>query len=200
MKRFLFISLVVCCLIAIVPLTVVAQEGGCTDVAYHEGLVFGGVGGNNIGLYRYEIWGRKTVDGDWAESQLHVFISGPTVWDPVNLELILGVRVDDWVTLEGDPDWLEVSCDLGWAGLDTVVEVYDQTSDSYLPLEIHVDLYGKTGNYDYDGSMYFVRDAKPYGTIDMPGFSYSISYADGPVPPGHIRAGGQNFSTQWRGF
>jgi hypothetical protein len=40
-----------------------------------------------------------------------------------------------------DYDWLAVSNDLGWAGLDTVISVYDRISNSYVPLEVHVSLF-----------------------------------------------------------
>ncbi len=49
------------------------------------------------------------------------------------------------VEIPVDYDYLAVSDDLGWAGLDMIVSVYDTISNSYVPLEIHLSLFATFG-------------------------------------------------------
>lgn len=211
MKRFLFVFVILCLVVAVAPLAVIADEGVCNDVAYHEGIfVSASIHGGKISAgSSLLIEARKTVDGDWRESVVHLRISQYNEWEPAR-----NLDIDATFVVPIDPDWLEVSCDLGWGGLDTVVEVYDRANNRMVPVEIHLDLYG-LGDYWYEESTYyFKRDAAQglRGYVSIPGIFYTgdfenwwqpvmcSTYPDCPWWTGNLRSiSAHNFSTQWPG-
>lgn len=170
LKRFLVsITLMLALLAFVVPMSAVAQEGACDDYAYREGFHAYGFDGHRYGGRTVEIRAEKVREGNWAQSQLYIRFDET-------------IMVRDWylettVVIPGDPDNLEVSCDLGWAGLDTVVEgllthtLNDEiVSQEYVLIEIHLDLYhaGRYRDIRSEGD-YFVRDARIYGTVEILG-------------------------------
>jgi hypothetical protein len=83
---------------------------------------------------------------------------------------------DQYVTVPLDPDWLEVSDDLGWGGLDADVQVYDAISNSYVGVRINLDVYatgpihvvtkgGYLPIYTRDGSAFRGQIVTPVCTI-----------------------------------
>jgi hypothetical protein len=83
------------------------------------------------------------------------------------------------VQVPGDPDNLEVSRDLGWAGLDTAVSVFDQVSQSNVTIEIHAYWWANTGVTESSGL--FSRQARLEGTIVTPRCTFDLSRPNGPA-------------------
>jgi hypothetical protein len=78
-----------------------------------------------------------------------------------------------------DYDWLAVSNDLGWAGLDTVVSVYDRISNSYVPLEVHVSLFATFRAYE-NADRFQRNSLFPTASLSTPGCSlHSVSAPSG---------------------
>ena len=45
---------------------------------------------------------------------------------------------EDWIDVPGDPDWMSVSDDLGWAGIDTTVYLLDRNHGQMVRVDMHV--------------------------------------------------------------
>ena len=118
--KHLYRFLILCSalLLLVLPHMVVAQEGE----VYYEGFDVGHHGGHNIGSYHANVHAVKHVNGDWRQSDVHLDAGwgGDPPWQ-------IRYYVDTTFTVPEDADWLEVSEDLGWAGLD--VEVW-------IPMEV----------------------------------------------------------------
>jgi len=72
------------------------------------------------------------------------------------------------VPLPGDPDWISVSDDLGWAGIDTTVPLLDRNSGELVEVEIHVYWWAETETLprSVNGR---TRGARVEGTITVHG-------------------------------
>jgi hypothetical protein len=75
--------------------------------------------------------------------------------------------------IQGDPDNFEVSRDLGWGGLDTVVTVFNTVTQKNVPLEFHVYWWATSGVYQKDGR--FVRDARIEGTLTYLDYTWNLT-------------------------
>ncbi|MBX3062829.1 MAG: hypothetical protein U0528_11825 [Anaerolineae bacterium] len=146
----------------------------------------------------------KRVDGKWRQSEVHI---------SYHYNYVDGSRdFDATVVLSGDPDQLEVSKDLGWGGLDTVIQVQWRRVDctisptrvcgaeivETIPVEIHVSLWANE-SYIQDGG-YFKRNAHldptsgVKGTIQTPDRLTQLQ-----LGLSEVHASGYNFSDQFPG-
>lgn len=57
---------------------------------------------------------------------------------------------ENFIPMPGDPDWIAVSDDLGWAGIDTTVSLLDRNSGEMVDVELHI--------YWWAYSSYFARN------------------------------------------
>jgi hypothetical protein len=77
-----------------------------------------------------------------------------------------------------DPDYLSVSRDLGWAGLDASVTLFDAAKNRTVPVDVHLSLFAVSGTTMQDGR--FVRTA--LAASDLPGSPFGIvTNAFGPT-------------------
>ena len=146
-----------------------------------------------------EIHATKWVEGNWRQSEIHI---------RYDYAYVDGERhIDQTVILGGDPDWLEVSEDLGWGGLDGIVWVQQRRIDCWfnssgnrvcgreyvqtVPVEIHLALWANR-RYSYSNG-YFVRPAEVRGTVKIGTQLIRMSMQYG------IFASGYNFTDQYPG-
>lgn len=143
----------------------------------------------------------KRVDGKWRQSELHI---------AYHYAYVDGSRdFDATVVLDGDPDQLEISKDLGWGGLDTVIHVQQRRVDCVfnpertcgaeifetIPVELHIAVVANEGAYQ-DGGL-FKRNANlnaagggVTGTIRTPNLLTPFDLGQG------MHSSGYNFSDQ----
>ncbi len=77
---------------------------------------------------------------------------------------------EDAVPMPDDPDWISVSDDLGWAGIDTIVPLLDRNSGEMVDVEIHVYWWGLLPVDDADNVFVMSkRPARIEGTITVHG-------------------------------
>lgn len=142
---------------------------------YYEGFDLSLSRGYTIAHFELEIHAVKSVDGRVRASS-------------VDLEFLGGadnpVVIEERLPFPEDADELEVSRDLGWAGLNMATLAFDQTSVSYVPVEIHLSLYG-TQPYSLNGS-YYVRPARITGTVTING--QVIDFGRPPSPANYETA------------
>jgi hypothetical protein len=145
----------------------------------------------------------KRVDGQWRQSEVHIayhyaFVDGRRDFEAT-------------VILSGDPDTLEVSKDLGWGGLDTVIQVQQRRVDCVftnesrtcgaeivetIPVELHVYIVPNEP-YREEGGL-FKRSASAIsasvtGTIKTPQRLTTLNLGTGMLSSGY------NFSDQFPG-
>jgi hypothetical protein len=94
------------------------------------------------------------------------------------------------IPVPGDPDNLEVSRDLGWAGLDTTVSVFDEISGTNVTIEIHAYWWATEGVAESGGL--FTRRVRLEGSIVTPKCTFDLSRRPGPANA----TGGSTFSTR----
>jgi len=140
----------------------------------------------------------KHVDGKWRRSEVHI------VYD---YHFYDGTRnFDATVVLDGDPDMLEVSRDLGWGGLDAVVYVQWRRMTctpsphtcqpevvETIPVELHIAVFTEGPVAESGG--YFTRNALGHpggvvGTIKTPDHQHTFE---------GLISGGYTFSDQYPG-
>jgi hypothetical protein len=86
------------------------------------------------------------------------------------------------VDVPGDPDYLSVSRDLGWAGLDASVSLMDKAVGHAVPVEIHLSLFA-IGGVTRTGD----RFQRPASTPTFPtGPSGFVDEFGNPVPSGRV--------------
>lgn len=175
------------------PVVVVAEP-----YAYAEGIHVAFNEGHHQSIDA-EIHATKWVEGNWRQSEIHIrydyaFYDGER-------------HIDQTVILDGDPDWLEVSEDLGWGGLDGIVWVQQRRIDCQfndsggrdcgaeyvqtVPVEIHLALWADRPFTYSDG--YFVRPSMVNGTVKIDDRLIVMSVHQG------IFASGYNFTDQYPG-
>ena len=170
-------------LLLALPYAAVAQE----DETYSEGLnLIIHRNAPTEGLIGMRLLTEKEVSGDWRESQVSLLTSfwdASGQWHSVNTTFVV----------PEDADWLEVSDDLGWSGLDTQVWVPLETpicpedggDCTYLTemvlAEFHIAGWASDPVEQIDGT--FRRTAVFTGAVTIDGQSLSI---DGTI--------GSNFS------
>lgn len=124
--------------------------------------------GFTIGNVQIQLNAVKTVDGDNRESEVHFMYQS------------FGYSVDATFIVPIDADYLEVSDDLGWGGLDTLVWVTRTNNltgeQDEVPLEIHLDLYATQRI-----SSSPTRSADVRGTITLGGDSIDFSRPNDPA-------------------
>ena len=144
----------------------------------------------------------KRVDGARRQSEVHIvyrytFIDGSREFDAT-------------VVLDGDPEQLEISRDLGWGGLDAVINVQWRRVDCVeapvrscspeivetVPVELHLYLFA-TEPYRQEGGL-FKRNANAFnptigviGTIRAGNRVTRLEFGSG------MTSGGYNFSDQF---
>jgi hypothetical protein len=154
-NRWLKIILVTLVLLMLLPLTVSAVA----DDRYNEGFYIYLRRGTNEAYTALDLNAVKEVRGSTSTSILYINYDGPGAGGT-------RVRIVEQITLPGDPDWLEVSADLGWAGLDRTVWMTNQTTGQPVRVRIHVDLYATSPTYS-DNAAYFRRaDVQGWVRID----------------------------------
>jgi hypothetical protein len=144
----------------------------------------------------------KHVDGKWRQSEVSI---------SYHYSFYDGTRdFDATVILDGDPDLLEVSKDLGWGGLDTVIYVQwrkvvcvvapthscQPEVVETIPVELHLAVFTE-GAVEQSGG-WFTRNApmRPggvVGTIKTPDKLTNIEIGQGMISSGHT------FSDQYPG-
>lgn len=176
-------------LLLILPGSLLAQGGE----SYTEGIDVVRLEGHNLAATRVEIHATKHVDGQSAQSEVHLVANfgGDPLWK-------IRYSVDSTFSVPLDPDWLEVSGDLGWAGLDAEVSVPVQvttyvdlvggsftTSTIMTPVRIHISGLANQGVTQNGGE--FRRNAIFTGTVTIGGrsFAYNVygyNFADQYIP------------------
>ena len=175
------------------PLVVVAEP-----YAYAEGIHVAFNEGHHQSIDA-EIHATKWVEGNWRQSEIHIRF---------DYAYVDGERhIDQTVTLAGDSDWLEVSKDLGWGGLDGIVWVQQRRIDCWfnqsgsrvcgaeyvetVPVEIHLSLWANR-RFTYSNG-YFVRPSMVKGSVKIADWLIVMSMQQG------IFASGYNFTDQYPG-
>jgi hypothetical protein len=180
--------LILTCLVVTVLIpagrAVAGTSGGWTegftlsiDPAINCGLQGGG--------FRFaDVTATKTFDGDGSvtASTFDVFLqTGGHVPTTTITSQIGPVLVDVPI----DPDFLSVSTDLGWAGLDASVVLHDSISDADVPVEIHLSLFAVTGVTQQGGQ--FQRDARAASDVlDLPFASLFTNEFGATAPIGKV--------------
>jgi hypothetical protein len=180
MKRLLLTLLFgLCFALLVVPVS--AQDG------YQEGLEVSEGYGSSFGGGGLTLRATKVIEGNNVYTEVRLF-RWSQIWGCET------VHVDTVVRLPGDPDWLEVSNDLGWGGLDGAVWVqrrtrtyhsyfpctYTETAET-VPVEIHLNVVARSG-YAFDGTNY-IRRGDVQGTVTLgndaftfvPGYNVRVS-------------------------
>jgi hypothetical protein len=82
------------------------------------------------------------------------------------------------VNVPVDPDYLSVSRDLGWAGLDATVTLFDAAKNRDVTVDVHLSLFAVSGVTRQDGR--YVRTAR--AAADLPGSPFGLfTNAYGPT-------------------
>jgi hypothetical protein len=110
------------------------------------------------------------ADGDLISSSFTVTVTSGII--PANTISTSIGPVD--VDVPVDPDYLSVSRDLGWAGLDASVSLHDAATDRDVPVDIHLSLFAVTGTTEDAGV--FARGAR--AASDLPGTPFGLFTAD----------------------
>lgn len=194
--RFLVVSL---CVLMIFPTLTVSSAGKAFVEGFHID-----VAETHHNSLRITVDAIKRVDGRSRRSEVHI---------TYHYAYVDGSRdFDANVVLDGDPDNLEVSRDLGWGGLDTVIQVQQRRVDcvfnpdrvcgpeivEVVPVEFHIAVVANEPTYQ-DGNL-FKRNATlnpaaggVSGTISVPGRVHSLALGQG------LFSSGYNFSDQFPG-
>jgi hypothetical protein len=173
-------------LLFILLVTLAALPAAAQAPAGREGVHVELSRGFTIGNIQVQLHAVKLVDGAYRQSEVH-FVYNSFVYS-----------VDETFVVPIDADYLEVSRDLGWGGLDATVWVTrtnNQTGEQEeVPLVLNLDLYATQRRSSYDGT-YFSRAADVRGTITLAGNVIDFSW---PLGPANSESG-YNFSDQWPG-
>ena len=119
--KHIYRYLVLCTIffLLVLPYASVAQE----NESYSEGFGTAVWRGEYVPLTFVEVRAVKHVNGDWRQSDVHLYSYFDDAWPPR-----IRNYVDATFTVPEDADWLEVSDDLGWSGLDTQAWVTQRTA------------------------------------------------------------------------
>lgn len=164
-KRLVKIGLVTLVVLMLVPLVVTAA-----DDFYNEGMYVYLRRGHTIAYTALDLNAVKEVRGDSKVSVVYIDYNGPGAG-------LNRVVINEQVTLPGDPDWLEVSNDLGWAGLDRTVWMTDQTSGQKVQVRIHLDLYANSATFSDNAA--FFRRADVQGWVRIGGRTIAFDMPNG---------------------
>jgi hypothetical protein len=153
-------------LVLVLGVSVVSAED-----AYEEGIHLTFVETHHMSTHA-EIHAVKHVDGNWRQTEIYFRYT---------YAYVDGTRyIEGTVVLDGDPDWLEVSDDLGWGGLDGTVMMQQRRkvcgfpSGSYVcgpeivemvPVTFHIAQFANAGTDEAGG--YFTRPATISGTVTI---------------------------------
>lgn len=100
--------------------------------------------------------------------------------------------------LNGDPDGLEVSRDLGWGGLDGQVTLVDINTGEQRLYEFHLQSNASQRDYTEDpATWYFDRPSVVTGVIMRDG---AVVWTFPLTSPAYHEVTGVNFSDQWPGY
>jgi hypothetical protein len=166
-KRLPFLCLIVC---LAMWLTLPAAPTAAQATSYQEGASLRSHQGHTIAFAQVSLDATKTITHSGGRtshvSMLQISMScnhGDTVLSIAPIT----------IPIPGDPDNLEVSRDLGWAGLDTEVSVYDEISASNVTIAIHAYWWANTG-VSGSGSL-FTRRTRLEGSIVTPKCTFDLS-------------------------
>jgi hypothetical protein len=106
------------------------------------------------------------ADGNLTSSSFEIFVTSGII--PANTTSTLIGPVD--VDVPVDPDYLSVSSDLGWAGLDATVSLHDAATNADVPVDIHLSLFAVAGTTQAGGAS--SREAR--AASDLPGAPFGI--------------------------
>jgi hypothetical protein len=178
-KRLLILTIVLSLIVpAFISRTPVLAQEGTWQVGFHLYLLTDFYHGTSVTLDAVKTV-TQTPQGRIKSAQYDIDIHGsPSAW----IFNATGVLVPE------DPDWLSVSRDLNWAGLDATVDLYDSVSNTTMPVEIHAYLWDTSEVYLENGV--YMRQARLEGAITHPGRTINLS----PAHP--YRAEGYIFSTR----
>ena len=160
--------------------------------AYSEGIHLDATETHHQAL-RITVDAVKQVDGRWRQTQIHISYHYNYVDGSRDFDVTMGV--------DGDPDQLEVSKDLGWGGLDGVIYVQQRRVDctfnpsrtcapeviETIPVELHLAVGASDGAWQ-DGGM-FKRNANSNtiaGTIQTPNLLTTLSVGQGMASTGYL--------------
>jgi hypothetical protein len=115
-----------------------------------------------------DITATKSFDanGNLSSSSFEIFVNSGII--PANTTSTSIGPVD--VDVPVDPDYLSVSRDLGWAGLDASVSLHDAATNSNVPVDIHLSLFAVSGTTEQAGV--FARAG--LAASDLPGTPFGL--------------------------
>ncbi|MBK8023086.1 MAG: hypothetical protein IPK19_17090 [Chloroflexi bacterium] len=161
-------------LLGLLCLLVFATGAAAQDTeTYREGLYVNRLEGHNIGATSVEINAVKQVEGSFRQSTVHITANfgGEPLWQ-------VRYALDATFTVPDDPDWLEVSDDLGWGGMDAEVQVPIQvtrctdvvggnctTTTEMTLVRIHLSAWANQGVTQTNGE--YRRPASFYGSVSI---------------------------------
>jgi len=159
--------------------TLLVPYGVSAATPHREGIELSVSRGATIAHFELRLRGEKLVDGRNRSTQIYIHYIGAGTTPVV---------IDQWVALPGDADELEVSRDLGWGALNGTVQALDQTTNTTVAVEIHVDQFANAGA-NSAGSWY-TRNATLQGSVTINGFVIDLGR---PLNPFNSEQG-YNFS------
>lgn len=167
-KRFVLVAVLLVTTLCLTP-SVMAQEPIYREGAFLN-IEFGACGIQGGGYNIVMLNANKIVDraNRTKVSSLDLYLTKGI--KPANLVYVL--IGPDTVTVPGDADNLSVSRDLGWAGLDTSVQVYDAATQTTVTADLHVAWFAKSGVIN-DGGFY-KRLATVSGTITVGSYNFLL--------------------------
>lgn len=158
-------------------LVAVVLPASAASVVYsYEGLELNHWSSDGVTTQSVEIFAYKLQEGGdepptaaFAEFYLDILcqVGGTTYFD-----------IDQYVTVNEDYDLLEVSEDLGWAGLSNVVSVYNNATGSWVSVTINLNQYAYSSPY-FDDGLNKRNSTGHAGSIDLPGSECDINVTQG---------------------
>jgi hypothetical protein len=134
----------------------------------------GGCGLQGGGYIAINMKATKTIDRQnrTRSAEIELFIK---TGNPGGVTTLIGPTV---VQVPIDVDYLSVSRDLGWAGVDASVPLYDAATQATIMVDIHFQWFANAG-VTQDGAGY-KRGAYPSGTLGLKGGGYNFSQHTNP--------------------
>jgi hypothetical protein len=181
LKKLCVVFIMVC---LIIPLTPPIQASAIQESTRQEGAVFHV---SLVGVAQLDINPVKTISRtqQGTVKSASFDLNARLFPGPINLPRLVVDRIT--VPVPGDPDNVEVSRDLGWGGLDTIVTVFDAVTQKNVPVELHVYWWATSRVYPKGGR--FVRDARIEGTLKYPGYTWDLAYISDLAIQTHLPGG-----------